>query len=71
MKKIAVLLLLCVCLGSVLAGCSGMVDGPGDRWRRHSQITDDHARQFVDDWDYLMLYDHNSRLSEYHTRIGK
>ena len=71
MKKIAVLLLLSVCLGTVLAGCGGTGDSGSDRARRYWEITKLQSRQFNDDLDYLLLYERNSRLSEYHARIGQ
>ena len=71
MKMIAVLLLLSVCLGTVLAGCAGTVDSGSDRARRYWEITKIQSRQFNDDLDYLLLYERNSRLTEYHARVGK
>ena len=71
MRRVTILSLLCVFLAGLIAGCSGVADDSGTRWRRYKQITADHSRQFVDDWDTLWLMDHNLRLSEYHTRIGK
>ncbi len=71
MKKIAVLLLLSMCLGTVLAGCSGTIDSAADRSRRYWEVTKLQSRQFNDDLDYLLLYERNSRLSEYHARVGQ
>lgn len=71
MRKTVILLLLCMGLGIVLAGCSGTIDSGGDRARRYWQITELQARQFNDDLDYLLLYERNSRLSEYHSRVGQ
>ncbi len=71
MKKIAILLLLCMCLGTVLAGCAGTVDTGSERCRRYWEITDSQARQFNDDLDYLLLFERNTRLSRYHTRVGQ
>lgn len=71
MKKTTILLLLCMGLGIVLAGCSGTIDSGSDRCRRYWQITELQARQFNDDLDYLLLYEQSSRLTEYHARVGR
>ncbi len=71
MKRIAILLLLSMCLGTVLAGCGGTVDTSAERCRRMWEITELQQRQLNDDIDYLLLYERNSRLTEYHARIGQ
>ncbi|HAU38490.1 MAG TPA: hypothetical protein DCX07_12345 [Phycisphaerales bacterium] len=67
MKKLALLLVLLA--GSFLTGC-GVVDSGGDRMRRVGQINDIQARMAVDDWDYFWLYERDSRLTEWHSRVG-
>lgn len=71
MKKIAALMLACLCLGSMLVGCDGTISTASERARRYWLITGVQNRQFNDDLDYLLLYERNSRLSEYHARVGK
>ena len=71
MKKLCVLLLVCVCLGSSLAGCAGVVHSGDERARRYSLINQAHRRMFVDDLDALVLYDRSSRLSQWHQDIGE
>jgi len=71
MKKITAMLLACLCLGSMMVGCSGTISSPGDRARRYWLITEVQSKQFNDDLDYLLLMERNSRLSEYHARVGK
>jgi len=71
MKKIAALLLACLCLGSVMVGCDGTISTAGDRARRYWLITEVQNRQFNDDLDYLLLMERSSGLSEYHARVGK
>ena len=69
MKKISILLVLCMLAGVFIAGC-GLTDSYGDRWHRYKHITDINSRELVDDFDFIMLYDHNSRLTRYHPRVG-
>ena len=71
MKKMAILLLLCICLQAVLAGCAGTIETGSERLRRYWEITELQSKQFNDDLDYLLLYERNSRLSEYHARVGQ
>ena len=71
MKRIAILLVLCMCLGTILAGCGGVIDTSSERCRRYWEITQHQQRQLNDDIDYLLLYERNSRLTEYHARIGQ
>ena len=63
------LMLLVVVCGVLLAGC-GMVDNRQQRELRYHQITDLNTRGFVDDWDEFWLYDRNSRLTQWHPRVG-
>ena len=65
MNKIRIMLVLCFALfvGGLVAGCSGMTDSYAERRRRFAQIHDIQKRQAVDDWDYLWLYERNSRLT--------
>ncbi|MBS3734697.1 MAG: hypothetical protein KGY99_07200 [Phycisphaerae bacterium] len=69
MKKIALLLILLVCVSVVVGGC-GVNDTHGDRLTRYQRINENYARQFVDDWDTFWLYDHNSHLSEWYPRVA-
>ena len=71
MKKLVILLLLSICLGTVLAGCAGTIDTGPERLRRYWEITEIQGRQFNDDLDYLLLYERSSRLTEYHGRAGQ
>lgn len=56
-----------LCMGSLLAGC-GMVDTSSERVRNIKTIDDIRARQFVDDCDYVGLYDRPSYLTEWPVR---
>lgn len=71
MKNFSLLLLSCLLLGAILAGCTGMVDSSSERYRRYEQIEDINRRQLVDDWDYLWLNEKNSRLTQWHPRVGE
>jgi uncharacterized protein YceK len=66
----ALLLTLVLAVGALLAGCTGVVDTPKQRWNRYVAITDYNARQGVDDWDYLWLYDRPSYLSYWYVRYA-
>ena len=69
MKKMCVVLILL--LGSLLAGCHGMVDSYAERKIRLKQISELQMRMLVDDLDYLLLIDRSSTLTEYHPHIGR
>jgi len=70
MKQLLVLLVLCLAVASILAGCNGVVDTYDDRVRRYKQINNFQTRMIVDDWDYIWLYERSSNLSEWNPRIG-
>ena len=70
MKKLSILLALCLLAGSVLAGC-GVADSYDERSRRISQINSVSWRELVDDTDTFMLWDRNTRLTKYHVRVGE
>ena len=63
------LLLLVLCLGAFLAGC-GLVTSEEEHNQQIKGITDLQARQMVDDWDYIWLYERNSRMTYWHPRLG-
>ena len=71
MKKIRMLLGL-RCVAAFLVGCGDglALTGP-ERSRQRSLINDLHYRMMVDDLDYIMFYDTNSKLSEYHPYAGR
>jgi len=69
MRKRLMLLVLAFCFAGVLTGC-GMVGTPPELVRRSNQITDWNARQFVDDWHTVWLYDTNIRLTPWHAHAG-
>lgn len=71
MKKLSILLALCVLAGVVMSGCSGTVDSGTERWRRYQQIWDIERRQAADDWDYFWLLDRSSRMTLWHSRSGR
>ena len=68
MKKLLIVLVLL--LGGAMIGCDGMIQTSRERQLRNKQIRDVQYRQLVDDWDTLWLYEHNSRLTEWHPRVG-
>ena len=70
MKNICVMVLLSVCLSIVLGGCAGVADSADERHVRHAQNREGLSRQFWDDWDYFMLQERNSWLSDYHEIVG-
>ncbi len=65
-------LILIICLAGMFAGCSvgSVMDTEAQRDRRIEQITDLQMRMLVDDWDYFWLYERNSMLTQWHTRVG-
>jgi len=67
MKKLLILLVLI--LGCAMPGC-GLVHTPTERSRRISQAHKYQWRMMVDDWDYLWLNERNSRMTEFHPRVG-
>ena len=70
MKKLLLPIALLL-MAAILAGCGpGLVDTQAQRERRVRQITDLQWRMLMDDFDYFMLIEHNSYLTEYHPRIG-
>ncbi len=69
MKRFMLLAFVVLCIGSFLSGCeSGMVKSPSERMRMCGTIGDIRDRQFVDDCDYVGLYDRPSYLSEWPVR---
>lgn len=69
MKRVSILLILCLFFGSVMAGC-GTLDNTSQRSRRISQIWGQDLRQLQDDWDQFILIDHASRMTKYHPEVG-
>ena len=65
MKQLLVLSI--ICSGLLLAGC-GVVDTPGDHYRRCRNITDLNARMGVDDHYTIWMYDRPSYLSYWYVR---
>lgn len=57
-------------MGGLLTGCNGMVDTAAERHRRFNLINEFSVRQFVDDWDYIWLMEKNTRLTQWHPRVG-
>jgi len=57
-------------LGMVFGGC-GLVDSYPERERRIAHLTDLQTRMMVDDFDYLILLERSSMLSEYHPHVGR
>ncbi len=68
MKRFVLFVLVALFIGSFLAGCNGMVYSLDERKRRFKIIDDIRARQFVDDCDYVALYDRPSYLTEWPVR---
>ena len=67
MKQFMLFAFVVLCIGSFLSGC-GMVKSPSERVRSCRNIDDIRARQFVDDCDYVGLYDRPSYLTEWPVR---
>lgn len=76
------LLVAALFTGALLAGCGGprafptdrcpgVIDSSTDRVIRTSMIDDVQDRQIVDDWDYIWLYDHESRLTYWHPTVQR
>jgi len=63
MKKLALVLLICV--GFCLSGCSLIFTAP-ERNMRLAHGADRQARAALDDIDYILLIEHVSWCSEYH-----
>jgi len=71
MKKLLFSIVLLL-MAAILVGCGpGLVDTEAQRKRRVRQITDLQMQMFMDDFDYLMLVERNTYLTEYHPRVGK
>jgi len=57
---------------ALVTGCApGVIDTAPERNRRVAQISDMTNRQFVDDWDFVWLYDRNVTLTRWHPYIGR
>jgi hypothetical protein len=67
MMKTAILLVLI--LAVTLTGCTVM-ETPAQRCRRYGNVSELYLRMVGDDWDSIWLYDHNSRLSQWHPYVG-
>ena len=67
MKRFVLFVFVVLCIGSLLAGC-GTVKTQSERERSFKTIDDIRARQFVDDCDYVGLYDRPSYLTEWPVR---
>jgi len=71
MKKFLMLLVLSgLMVGAMsVAGCT-----TGESFDEHARrlwlTTDLQARQVVEDWDYIWLYDRNNRANRWDNRIG-
>jgi len=63
------LILLAVTLAGLLAGCT-MVETPSEHARRVVNVMEVDMRMAAEDLDYILLLDRNSRLSQWHTRVG-
>ena len=69
MKNLMMLLVIVMAGSFLFSGC-GLTDSRAERSRRIEQITELQMKMLVDDWDYLWLYERNSRMSEWHYRVG-
>ena len=69
-RNLLISLVLVAMAVGLLGGCAGMVDTPQEREIRYAQITNLELRGFVDDWDYLWLYDRNNQMTYWHPRVG-
>jgi hypothetical protein len=47
----------------------GLVDNKEERLSRINLLRDEEDRMFLDDLDYLLLINHNSKLSEWHPGV--
>ncbi len=70
MKKLMMLLVIAIAGSFLFSGCSGLSDSRAERSRRIKQITELQMKMLVDDWDYLWLYERNSRNTQWHTWVG-
>ena len=71
MKKILMLLVL-LYVATFLLGCGdGLMATADERSRQRKLINDLQYRMLVDDWDYIIFYETNSKLSEYHPYAGR
>ncbi|MFP3937796.1 MAG: hypothetical protein ACLFVW_05600 [Phycisphaerae bacterium] len=69
MKRFLLLVFALVCLVGVLGGCTMNERTADERFRRYARITDTNMHMFWEDWDYLWLYDKESKLSKWHTKV--
>ena len=67
MKKWLLMLVLGVL--TVTSGCT-MTETSGERDRRILQISDLQSKMLVDDVDYFLLVERNTRLNRWHARVG-
>lgn len=79
MKKILLTLTLlaagflggCCCrFPAVTSPCPTVTETASERHRRYERINDIQARQLIEDWDYLWLYEKPSYLSPWYIRDG-
>ena len=74
MRRISILFVLCLFVGSMVAGCgtgTGTLDSTAQRFRRALNVWDHNWRQANDDWDRAWLVDHGSRMTKYHPETGR
>lgn len=69
MKRLLLLAIAIVCLGGVLGGCTLNERTAGERYSRFARVNEANMHMFWDDWDTLWLYDRESRLTKWHTRV--
>lgn len=69
MKRFLLVVFAMVCLGGILSGCTMRERTADERFSRFARINDVNMHLFWEDWDYLWLYDRESRLSRWHTRV--
>lgn len=71
MKKFMIMLVVLVAGSILMSGCATLVDSPAEQRALARNVPNIQSKQFVDDWNYLWLYERSSSLSEWHPYVGR
>ena len=70
MNKLCIPLVLVLLAMVFVSGCANTVETGQERSWRIAQGWELDRRMLADDWDYIMLINKNSTLSQWHQRMG-
>jgi len=71
MKQVVLLLAVVILVTSLMSGCDGVAYSYGERMQRYRQRDYWQQRMIVDDWDYAILHERATYLSEWYPRAGQ